>query len=202
MLELPCAIEQAQSHAADHLEENPISSRPGPWPWNSTGNNYQVICGWIGALWIPCPMFDSTPSHCRWSLPAMTSELGQFGGWGFDADMIFSPVSIIQYVGLYVFSLPISLVKIERIYILCLTIIINLEVWTITHCLGLGYETLVSAVCLSIFLWGLCCQKQVSQAGISNYIPQFTVGCNYLSLPEIPASGNQVLIYQWLSAWL
>ena len=41
---------------------------------------------------------------------------------------------------------------------------------------------------------GLCCQKQVSQAGISNYIPQFTMGCNYLSLPEIPASGNKVLI--------
>ena len=30
---------------------------------------------------------------------------------------------------------------------------------------------------------GLCCQKQVSQAGISNYIPQFTVGCNYLHAP-------------------
>ena len=28
---------------------------------------------------------------------------------------------------------------------------------------------------------GLCCQKQVSQAGISNYIPQLTVGYNYLS---------------------
>ena len=41
--------------------------------------------------------------------------------------------------------------------------------------------------------WGLCCQKQVSQAGISNYIPQFTVGGSYLSLPEIPASGYKVL---------
>ena len=30
---------------------------------------------------------------------------------------------------------------------------------------------------------------------ISNYIPQFTVGCNYLALPEIPASGDKVLIY-------
>ena len=50
---------------------------------------------------------------------------------------IFSPLSIIQYVGLlYVFSLPISLVMIERIYILCLIIIIKSEVWTITHCLG------------------------------------------------------------------
>ena len=44
--------------------------------------------------------------------------------------------------------------------------------------------------------WELCRQKQVSQVGISNYIPQFTVGCNYLSLPEIPASGDQVL--NWL----
>ena len=53
---------------------------------------------------------------------------------------------------MYVFSLPISLVMIERIYILCLIIIIKSEVWTITHCLGLGHETMVSAVCLSIFL--------------------------------------------------
>ena len=64
---------------------------------------------------------------------------------------IFSPLSIIQYVGLYVFSLPISLVMIERIYTLCLIIIIKSEVWTITHCLGLGHETMVSTVCLSIF---------------------------------------------------
>ena len=64
---------------------------------------------------------------------------------------IFSPLSIIHNVGLYVFSLPISLMMIERIYILCLVIIIKSEVWTITHCLGLGHETIASAVCLSIF---------------------------------------------------
>ena len=46
-------------------------------------------------------------------------------------------------------------------------------------------------------IWGLCCQKQVSQAGISNYIAQFTAGCNYLFLPEIPASGDKVLICQY-----
>ena len=40
---------------------------------------------------------------------------------------------------------------------------------------------------------GLCCQKHVSQAGISNCIPQFCVGCNYLSLPEIRASGTKVI---------
>ena len=65
---------------------------------------------------------------------------------------IFSQLSIIQYAGLCVFSLPISLVMIERINILCLIIIIKSKVWTITHCLGLGHETMVCAVCLSIFL--------------------------------------------------
>ena len=57
--------------------------------------------------------------------------------------------------GLCVFSLPISLVMIERIDILCLIIIIKSEVWTITHCLGSGHETIVCTVCLSIFLWKL-----------------------------------------------
>ena len=44
-------------------------------------------------------------------------------------------------------------------------------------------------------IWGLCCQKQVSQTRINNYITQFTVGCSYLSMPEITASGSKVLIY-------
>ena len=35
------------------------------------------------------------------------------------------------------------------------------------------------------------CSHKVSQAGISNCIPQFSVGCNYLSLPEVPASDWQ-----------
>ena len=53
---------------------------------------------------------------------------------------------------MFFYSLPIPLVMIEIIYILCLIIIIKSEVWTITHCLGLGHEAMVSAVCLSIFL--------------------------------------------------
>ena len=65
---------------------------------------------------------------------------------------IFSQLSIIQYVGLCVFSLPISFVMIERIYILCLISIIKSEIWTITRCLWLGHETMVCAVCLSISL--------------------------------------------------
>ena len=70
---------------------------------------------------------------------------------------IYSQLSIIQsiihYVGLCVFSLPTPLVKFKIIYILCLIIIIKSDVWTITHCLGLGRETMVCAVCISIFLW-------------------------------------------------
>ena len=58
--------------------------------------------------------------------------------------------SNIQYMGLCVFSLPISLVMMERMYILCFIIIIQSEVWTIVHCLGSGHETMVCAVCLYI----------------------------------------------------
>ena len=48
-------------------------------------------------------------------------------------------------------------------------------------------------VCIFLEMnWRLWCQKQVSQAGISNCIPQDTVGCNYLSMPQIPASGTKV----------
>ena len=44
------------------------------------------------------------------------------------------------------------------------------------------------------YIWGLCCQKQIYQTGISNYISQSTMRCNYLYLPDISASGNKVLI--------
>ena len=84
---------------------------------------------------------------------------------------IFSPLSIKQYVGLYVFSLPISLVMIERIYILCLIIIMKSEVWTITHCLGLGHETMVSAVCLSLFLWSHL-TGSISLLTVSDIVPR------------------------------
>ena len=82
-----------------------------------------------------------TLTHVRYSLSSVWVRLS-----------IFSPLSIIQYLGLCVFSLPIPLVIIERIYILCLIIIFKSEVWTITHCLGLGHETMVCALLLSIFL--------------------------------------------------
>ena len=45
-----------------------------------------------------------------------------------------------------------------RKYTLCLIIIIKSEVRTIIHCLGLGHETMVCAICLSIFLFFQKCQ--------------------------------------------
>ena len=48
-------------------------------------------------------------------------------------------------------------------------------------------------------IWRHWCQKQVSQAGISNNIPPKTVGCNYLSMPEIPTSGTTVVIHVTLT---
>ena len=53
---------------------------------------------------------------------------------------------------------------------------------------------------MSVFvIWGLWCQKQVSRAKISNCIPQYSVGCAYLSMHEIPASGTKVLMSFFLS---
>ena len=48
----------------------------------------------------------------------------------------FSQLSFMQYKGLRVCSLPISLMMIVRIAVLDLTVIIKSEVWPICHCLG------------------------------------------------------------------
>ena len=63
-------------------------------------------------------------------------------------------LSVIHYTirGVVCFQFTHFLVMIERIYILCVIIIIKSEVWNITHCLGLGHETMVCAVCLFVFL--------------------------------------------------
>ena len=65
----------------------------------------------------------------------------------------FSQLSVMQYMGLCVFGLSISLMMIVRIRLLCLNIIMKSEVWPVCHCLGLGHKTLVCAICLSIFLY-------------------------------------------------
>ena len=92
----------------------------------------------------------------------------------------------------------------ENIYI-CLIIIIKSEVWTITHCLGLGHETMVCSLCVSIFLSKQMltyCQHQLTNSKliicssiimavvVADYIPgecpqwhfprQIISTCNYL----------------------
>ena len=63
----------------------------------------------------------------------------------------FSQLSFMQCMGLCVFSFPIYLTMIVRIRVIYLIFTIKSEVWPICHCLGSGHETLVCAVCLSIF---------------------------------------------------
>ena len=55
-------------------------------------------------------------------------------------------------MGAVCFQLTHFFVMIEIIYKLCLIVIIKSELRTITHCSGLGHETMVCTVCLSIFL--------------------------------------------------
>ena len=59
---------------------------------------------------------------------------------------IFSQLSIMRYMVLYLFNLPIPLVMIEKIYIFCLIIIIKSEALTFIHCLGLRHETMAFTV--------------------------------------------------------
>ena len=87
---------------------------------------------------------------------------------------IFSQFSFIQYVGLCVFSWPISLVMIGKIYILCLIIIIKSEVWNIIHCLGLGHGTMVCAVCLYILIDLLSLFSNISSVVLQRIIAYIT----------------------------
>ena len=81
----------------------------------------------VSNIYNTCEVHSVSSLHLRWSqisqLPAM------------------------QYMGLCVLNLPISFMIIVRIRILDLIIIIKSEVWSICHCLWLGHETMVCAVC-------------------------------------------------------
>ena len=72
-----------------------------------------------------------------------------------------SQLSFMQYMGLCVFSLPITLMMIVIIWILYFIINIKSEVRPIYHCLGLGHETMVYTVYLYIF-WHPCLRDHLS----------------------------------------
>ena len=65
---------------------------------------------------------------------------------------IFSVIHYTIYGGCVFLVYPFSLWWLRE-YTLCLIIIIKSNVWIIIHCLGLGHETMLCAVCLSIFLF-------------------------------------------------
>ena len=67
----------------------------------------------------------------------------------------------------------------ENIYFLI--IIIKSEVWTITHCLELGHETMVSDVCLYIL---------TDTFGLDANIMSQTASVNYAVLRDIPPRSN------------
>ena len=82
----------------------------------------------------------------------------------------------------------------DNIYILCLIIIIKSEVWTTTHYLGLGHETMVCAVCLFMFprhigiLFDSTCSPndhafKFAKASIITYIPLRKMGNT--SIPQL-----------------
>ena len=52
----------------------------------------------------------------------------------------------------------------------------------------------LSVLCLVTEIWGLWCLKQVSHAWLNNCISRYYVGCNYLSMHQIPASDTKVRI--------
>ena len=65
---------------------------------------------------------------------------------------LFSQLSFIQYIwGCGFSAYPICLSWLWEC-VLYLIIIIKSEVWIVNHCLGLGHETMVCAVCLTMFL--------------------------------------------------
>ena len=95
---------------------------------------------------------------------------------------------------------------IERIYILCLIIIIKSEVWTITHCFGLGHETVVCTVCLSIFLWicdmaGLLCGTFMSWWCLPRIWPSVTDMQHYYHARSYP-TGDWHLAYMFLLVYM
>ena len=109
--------------------------------WLQCVNNRSWSC-W--PLWLMSsyrPITWTAKMLVRYILSPVCLRLGQF-----------SQLSFMQYMGLCVFSLPISLVMIVRILSLDLIIIIKSEVWPFCHCLGLGHETMLCIVCLSMFL--------------------------------------------------
>ena len=85
----------------------------------------------------------TTKMLVRYMMPSVCLRLRQF-----------SQLSLYSLYGAVCLQLTqFSCVDRENVYYLI--IIIKPEVWIINHCLGLGHETMVCAVCLTMFLFEL-----------------------------------------------
>ena len=62
--------------------------------------------------------------------------------------------------------------------------------WEMKICIGSWHEGISG-------IWGFWYRKQVSQACISNCIPQNNMGCNYLCMPEMPTPGAELISGIW-----
>ena len=92
----------------------------------------------------------------------------------------FFQLSLMQYMGLCVFSLLIDLMIIVRIRTLYLiTIIIKSEVWPIYHCVGLGHEIIICAVCHSIFILYQISNCRVPSQTWEGFLWLFSMTGNY-----------------------
>ena len=84
--------------------------------------------------------------------------------------------------------LPISFMKIFRICVLYL-IIIKSHVWPICHCVGLGHETMVCALCLFVFLFNTPRTASNIQIRLIIYVELF-----YRNMQQIILKSNNYLI--------
>ena len=70
-------------------------------------------------------------------------------------------------------------------------IIIKSEVWIVNHCLGLGHETMVCAVCLNMFLWPWYWISNMATHALLLHIWYKTTPISWNS------TGNILMIYDW-----
>ena len=113
------------------------------------------------------------------------------GTFGIECDIKqFSQLSFMQYMGLCVFSLRISIMMIVRMCVLYLIITTKLEVWHI--CLGLGHERMVCIVCLLIFLLDF---PGLSLRCVSNGYPSATAPLGTIAR----ATNLRRLLLTWIS---
>ena len=104
---------------------------------------------------------------------------------------------------LCVFSSPISGMMILRIPVLDFIIITKSEVCPICHCLGWGHETMVCAVCLSIFLlrgvyYHLNQLMFFTSRIIEDYYT-FLILSNWSIVYII--ENHEMLTFEWISYW-